>query len=265
MAGIVLAVTGAVGGCGASLLAASLAVHAAHVLRGLGRAQVGLVDANIWGAGLDVLLGMEEAPGVRWPQLANAHGEVDWSHLVTVLPAWLGVPLVSVDRTNPVEVPSAAFAGIAAGAARGGHVLIVDAPPAIVRHLGEVVTHHVVVVPRTVRGVAGAVSVLAAMGWTRHSGRGWQWGGPGPSPVVSLVAVTASGQSLTPGQVASHVGVSLAGEWPWVSQIGHAVEHGALASGLPSRLVKAGARISVVGGLDEALHRLNTTRPGGDQ
>lgn len=90
MAGIVLAVTGAVGGCGASLLAASLAVHAAHVLRGLGRAQVGLVDANIWGAGLDVLLGMEEAPGVRWPQLANAHGEVDWSHLVTVLPAWLG-------------------------------------------------------------------------------------------------------------------------------------------------------------------------------
>ena len=69
--GAVVAVVGAGGGAGASTFAATLAVAAAS--RSL---RVLLVDGDRSGGGLDVLLGMEDATGIRWPDLVEARGRL---------------------------------------------------------------------------------------------------------------------------------------------------------------------------------------------
>src|SRR5690606_10448493 len=83
MGGAVVAVVGARGGAGASVVAASLGRAA-----GRRRGPVGLVDLALVGGGLDVLLGVEQDPGVRWPDLADARGRLDGEDLLARLPRW---------------------------------------------------------------------------------------------------------------------------------------------------------------------------------
>lgn len=59
--GAVVAVIGGRGGAGASLFAVALAQAAADAL---------LVDLDPWAGGIDLLVGGETAPGLRWPDLA---------------------------------------------------------------------------------------------------------------------------------------------------------------------------------------------------
>lgn len=66
---VVVAVTGASGGVGASCLCVALAVSAA---RSGGDAV--LVDADPHGGGLDLLLGAEDEPGARWSDLLSGQG-----------------------------------------------------------------------------------------------------------------------------------------------------------------------------------------------
>jgi secretion/DNA translocation related CpaE-like protein len=76
-----IAVVGACGGAGASVLAGSIAVAAAAT-----PAEVLLVDCDPWGAGLDVLLGIETEPGLRWGDLAAPSGRLQVDALRRALP-----------------------------------------------------------------------------------------------------------------------------------------------------------------------------------
>ena len=86
MVGSVLVVVGASGGVGASSLATAVAVRA--VRAGL---DVVLVDGCPLGGGLDVVLGAEQAQGVRWSDLSRLEGSADGPALLVRLPLAEGV------------------------------------------------------------------------------------------------------------------------------------------------------------------------------
>ena len=126
--GRVIGVVGARGGIGASSLAAALARRLTRAgpgrrpgRRGGGAATgwpaarapaaVALVDLDA-GGGLDVLLGVEGARGLRWPDLTGARGEVSGAELTALLPRWSGVTVLSADRARPGAPPEEVVADV---------------------------------------------------------------------------------------------------------------------------------------------------------
>ncbi|CAA0081754.1 putative protein [Mycolicibacterium vanbaalenii] len=87
--GPVVAVLAGRGGAGASVFAAALAQAAAESL---------LVDGDPWGGGLDLVLGSEAEPGLRWPDLSLAGGRLSYSALRDALPRRHGVSVLSGSR-----------------------------------------------------------------------------------------------------------------------------------------------------------------------
>ena len=154
----VLAVVGGVGGAGASTVTASLGLEAAR--RGV---RPLVVDADPWGGGLDLLLGAESEPGVRWDDFGSTRGRLDAASLVEVLPSHDGVRHLAWARDSPRQVPDA-WTEVVSAAVRGFDVVAVD----VARHLGasgsEIVGRSVltlVVVPEEIAAVAAARRVLA--------------------------------------------------------------------------------------------------------
>ncbi len=88
--GTVIAFVPASGGLGSSTLAAAVAVRAAAA----SRSSV-LVDLDPWGGPKDVLLGLEQEPGWRWPELSEVAGIVDGQGLADELPMACGVPVLT--------------------------------------------------------------------------------------------------------------------------------------------------------------------------
>lgn len=123
--GVVLAVVGASGGAGASTLAAACAVRAADSGR-----SVALVDAAVGGAGIDVVLGIDHLPGVRWPELAGCRGRVDGLGLLPRMPRAGAVAVLAHSRDSPVWVGAAAERGVIAGLSDVLDLVVVDVPRA---------------------------------------------------------------------------------------------------------------------------------------
>lgn len=98
---VTIGVLGVCGGAGSSVLAA--AVAAASASR---RLRTALVDGDRQGPGIDVLLGVEDEPGLRWPDLHSARGEVQGEHLLPLLPGWHGAHVLSADRARPQPLPA---------------------------------------------------------------------------------------------------------------------------------------------------------------
>jgi secretion/DNA translocation related CpaE-like protein len=184
-----MGVAGARGGCGASTLAAVLAAR-------LGRQTATvLVDLDHVGAGIDLLLGLEDVPGVRWPDLAGARGDVPGRDLLAALPRWGRCAVLAAGRAAAPpddDVVADVLRALSEetgtvvldlGRARGSDV----APDALV-----------LVVPRDVRGVASASAVRAE--WAARGvgvavvARGPAPGGMGVSELAQAVGapVTAS-------------------------------------------------------------------------
>lgn len=93
--GRLLALVGGSGGVGVSTSCAALALEASR--RGL---RTLLVDADPWGGGLDLLLGLEREDGWRWPRLAGARGYL--GDLSGQLPALEAVDVLSTSRHGEV-------------------------------------------------------------------------------------------------------------------------------------------------------------------
>lgn len=87
----VIAVVGGSGGVGASTFAAVLASVAAASGPAL------LLDLDVAGGGLDVVLGIEDAPGARWSGLRLAGGDLDAQVLLDGLPAWHACSVLAAD------------------------------------------------------------------------------------------------------------------------------------------------------------------------
>ncbi|MEV4206607.1 septum site-determining protein Ssd [Nocardia salmonicida] len=97
--GIVVAVVGAGGGAGASTLAAATALRGAA--RRVRRDTV-LIDGAPLDGGLDLVLGMENVPGLRWPDLIIEDGRVSAAALHNALPAAsAGLAVLSCGRARP--------------------------------------------------------------------------------------------------------------------------------------------------------------------
>ena len=90
--GNVVTVDAAFAGIGASTLAALLS----RELTERGCKSV-LVDADLAGGGLDVLLGVENEDGTRFGDVSAPLGNIDGKALVRELPVWDGVPLLACD------------------------------------------------------------------------------------------------------------------------------------------------------------------------
>ncbi|SEE91037.1 septum site-determining protein Ssd [Ruania alba] len=117
----VLGVVGARGGAGASCLAAALASVCADA--GLG---VALADLDLRGPGIDLLLGIEHAGGLRWADVADQRGAMPHDPLAAALPTWHGVHVLSTDwRGGPRETDGG---DVIEALAAGHDVLVLDLP-----------------------------------------------------------------------------------------------------------------------------------------
>ncbi|WP_460364036.1 septum site-determining protein Ssd, partial [Actinocorallia lasiicapitis] len=120
--GRVVAVTGARGGAGATVLAATLAETAArHGLNPL------LIDADPHSCGLEILLGLEQAPGPRWPDLATLRGRLPHTAL-TSLPTYNGVSVLSHHHSTPTTPPLSVLTAVLATARTTHDLTILDLP-----------------------------------------------------------------------------------------------------------------------------------------
>ena len=161
MHGFVLGVVGGRGGAGASTLATALAVTAMRTKR-----SSLLVDADPLGGGLDLLLGAEGSPGMRWPELATSRGLVARDILSQHLPRVHELTVLSWDRSDQLDVPATAMRDVLDAGARSRELVVVDLP----RRLDEAaeavleVAHVVLlVVPAEVRACAAAARVATAV------------------------------------------------------------------------------------------------------
>ncbi|NNU27012.1 pilus assembly protein FlpE [Isoptericola sediminis] len=153
-------VLGACGGVGTSLLAAALA-------RAL-RRRVGstaLVDLDVPGAGLDVHLGIDDAAGARWSDLAGARGTVDGDALVATLPRWGAVPVLSGGHRDATAPDEAVVLDTTTAVLRTGHRVVLDLPrpwvcTAAAATLVGAADAVVLVTPLRTGGVAGALATL---------------------------------------------------------------------------------------------------------
>jgi secretion/DNA translocation related CpaE-like protein len=156
----VIGVVGARGGVGASTFAAALAHRLSR------RSTAVLVDLERAGGGIDVVVGLEESGGIRWPDLVDARGAIDARELAALLPCWGSCAVLSADRTRPGAPPHGALMDVltALGAQHDTVVLDLDRCDVLDRGAALASCRVVlVVVPRDLRAVAGALALRPAL------------------------------------------------------------------------------------------------------
>ncbi|WP_077043050.1 septum site-determining protein Ssd [Rhodococcus sp. MTM3W5.2] len=179
--GSVVAVVGGCGGAGASTLAAAIALTGPARRAG---SRALLVDADPQGGGLDLLLGLEDRPGLRWPAVVVEGGRVSAAALHDALPgAGAGVAVLSCGRGGDAGRPSAsAMRAMVESGCSAGDLVVCDVGRGLgdlagaVFDLADLVA---VVVPAQVRSAAAAESVVAAAR-TRNPNVGVVVRGPAP-------------------------------------------------------------------------------------
>ncbi len=157
--GRVVAVIGGRGGAGATTLATALAVSAARAGAGVPT----LIDLDPLGAGLDLLLGAESEPGLRWEDLAGARGRLQPGLIADGLPRACGLRFLTWGRRRG-DCPAGAAGAVLDAARREGPLVVLDLP----RRLGAVtelalgaVDDLVLVVPAEIRATAAASHLLS--------------------------------------------------------------------------------------------------------
>lgn len=106
------------GGAGASVFAAALAQCAGESL---------LVDIDPFGGGIDLLLGSEAVPGLRWPDLRVQRGRLTWPAVREVLPRRGRVSILSGNRSFH-EIDPGALAAVLDAGRRAGVTVFCDIP-----------------------------------------------------------------------------------------------------------------------------------------
>lgn len=206
--GATVCVVGGRGGAGASTLAAALALTASR----RGRRSM-LIDADPLGGGLDLVLGQEDAAGVRWPDLAGARGRLHADALRDALPRVGELRLLSWDRGDTLTVPAEAMQTALNAGRRGADLVVVDLPrrpdaaaEIALRAAGPVL----LVVPAEVRATASAARVATLL--ARHTAdlrvvvRG-----PAPARLSADVIAASLGLPLA-GQLRPEPGLAAAQE-----------------------------------------------------
>ncbi|WJZ01480.1 septum site-determining protein Ssd [Corynebacterium freiburgense] len=189
-AGTVIGFVPAVGGAGASVLAAAVARIAAEYVSTV------VIDADPESGGLDLVFGVEDVPGARWGDMQLGAHDIA-SNLLAALPATKdGIRVLSAARSNIVSVGSdsseqytaaiTTFRGIA-------ELTIVDCSPATIVELAPLLDLVVLVVPAQVRPTAAAARCAAQLK-AKHVdivaiGRHIQWSGLEPQDIERISGV----------------------------------------------------------------------------
>ncbi|WP_246049213.1 septum site-determining protein Ssd [Corynebacterium tapiri] len=151
---VCIAVVGSAGGAGASTLAAAIARRAGGA--------VTLVDADPRSGGIDLLLGVEDAPGLRWPDIPGGEQGLNHADLRAALiqgPDQLAV--LSAARStidDPFRLTASALDALLSSLRGGGGVIVVDAPPELIN-----ADLTVIVCPTEVRAAASAARLAARL------------------------------------------------------------------------------------------------------
>jgi secretion/DNA translocation related CpaE-like protein len=120
---LVIGVTGGCGGAGASVLAGALARAAVAVARSL------LIEVDRLGSGADLLLGAEDEPGLRWPDLASARGRLLPGSLFGAVPVVDGLHVLSWDRSpNLIDLSTEAGTAVLDAAIQEFGIVVLDLP-----------------------------------------------------------------------------------------------------------------------------------------
>ena len=154
--GRLIAVVPGRGGGGASVFAAALALCAPDAV---------LVDLDPCGGGLDLLLGVESEPGLRWPDLSAPGGRLSWTAVREALPRRGDTAVLSATRAcHPIDAE--VFVAVAEAARRGGATVVCDVP----RQFGAAAVHALeqadlvaVITTCDVRAITAAAAVTGAV------------------------------------------------------------------------------------------------------
>jgi secretion/DNA translocation related CpaE-like protein len=160
-AATVVGVVGGRGGAGATTLATALAMTGARQ----GHAPI-LVDLDHLAGGLDLVLGAEHDPGLRWPELCSVRGRMQPGLLSRGLPFVDGVRLLSWGRDDDEDAGPQAVSAVLAAATRESDLVVLDLP----RRFDDVAVAALracdtvlLIVPAEVRAAAAAARVQAAV------------------------------------------------------------------------------------------------------
>ncbi|HTM86156.1 MAG TPA: septum site-determining protein Ssd [Mycobacterium sp.] len=152
--GPVVAVLGSRGGAGASVFAAAVAQSATEAL---------LIDADPFSGGIDLVMGSEDVPGLRWPDLALRGGRLGYPALRDALPCRGPVSVLSSGRTG-VDIDAGPLSAVIDAGCRGGVTVVCDVPrrctPAVETAL-DAADLVVLVTPADVRSCAAAAAARA--------------------------------------------------------------------------------------------------------
>lgn len=236
--GVVVGVVGGRGGAGATVLSTALALSGLRAgLRTM------LVDADPLGGGIDLVLGAERDPGVRWSGLTGVRGRLPAGALQDALPSVGELTVLSWDRAGP-DAPDAAGAdamvALLAAARAGSDLVVVDLPRRpddAARAALTVSTQVLLVVPAELRACAAAARVLAGLG--DHSG------------VVGVVVRRGTGR-LPDNAVAESLGLPLVGALRPESGLAECLERGEPPGRGPGPLARLCDRVVADLGLDRA-------------
>jgi secretion/DNA translocation related CpaE-like protein len=158
---LVIAVTGGCGGAGASVLAGALARSAVRVARSL------LIEVDRMGSGADLLLGAEDEPGLRWPDLASARGRLLPGSLLGAVPVVDGLHVLSWDRSpHSIDLSEAAGTAVLDTAVQEFGIVVLDLPrclDAVAVVAARTADLALLVVPAEVRAAAAARRVAAGL------------------------------------------------------------------------------------------------------
>jgi secretion/DNA translocation related CpaE-like protein len=223
--GEVVGVIGGRGGAGASLFAAALARVAADAL---------LVDVDPWGGGIDLLVGGETAPGLRWPDLALQGGRLNWSALRQALPRHQGVSMLSGTRRR-YELDAGPVEAVVDAGRRGGATVICDLPRRLTDATQTALNTAdlvVVVSPCDVRACAATATIAPVLSTI--------------NPNVGLVVRGPSPGGLRAAEVADIAGVPLLASMKAEPRLADQLEHGGLRLHRRSALVAAARQVLAV-------------------
>lgn len=235
--GPVVAVLAGRGGAGASVFAATLAQMAPESL---------LIDGDPWGGGIDLVLGSETEPGLRWPDLSLAGGRLSYAALRDALPRRHGVSVLSGSRVlsgvvSSNEISAAALGAVIDAGSRAGVPVVCD----VARRPTPASETAVVVADLVVLITTADVRSCAATAATA------QWASAG-NPNTGVVVRGPSPGGLRPIDVARIVGLPVLASMRPEPGIQPRLERGGLR--LRSRSPLAGAARKVFGVLCQNPH-----------
>ncbi|NAZ84469.1 hypothetical protein GTR02_21950, partial [Kineococcus sp. R8] len=205
-------------------------------------ADVLLLDADPLSGGLDLVLGADELPGLRWADLAGVSGRLRPDVLRATVSVAQGLQLLAGDRRRGGAPGPAALESVLTAAQRLHDLVVVDLPRRDPAALATVLPHCdevLLVVPATYRAAAAACCVLDSV---RPALR---------SPQTVRLLVRDVGADVAAETVADLVGARLAGSLRTDRDLDAALERG---EGLP-RGRRTPLRAFALRWAAEAVHR----------